>query len=120
MNQNQCFVATKLCTAHSFIPSISYKNVRCSHLCIILLPGSYYFFTSLSHTLILSCLNLIFSKGQKPLFHHAHHFNSFHLFALQTLSLKFLQDIKTFYYLSSISFYLAVPRTSSGTLGPLL
>jgi hypothetical protein len=120
MNQHQCFVATQLCTAHSLIPSISYKNVRCSHLCIILLPGITSLHHFLTHCLILSCLNLIFSKGQKQLFHHAHHFNSFHLFALQTLSLKFLRDIKAFYYLSSINFYLAVPRTSSGTLGPLL
>jgi len=61
MDQRQCLTATQLCTAHSLIPSINYKNVRCFHLCIILLPGSYYFFISLSHTLFnteLSELNL--------------------------------------------------------------
>jgi hypothetical protein len=75
MNQHQWLTATQLCTAHSLIPSFSYKNVRRSHLCIILclevITSLLHFLT---HCLITSCLNLIFSKGQKPLFHHAHHF----------------------------------------------
>lgn len=81
-----------------------------SFFCLKVITSLHHFLT---HSLILSCLNLIFIKGQNALFHHAHHFNSFHLFALQIMSLNFLQDIKAFYYLSSISFYLAAPAQNT-------